>query len=338
MTALKQFERLEAPALWRAPDAAQRREVYVNFGDTMLVIRDKHETVLAHWSLAATRRINPGQRPALFAPGKGDAETLEFEDDTMIDAIERVRKAIERRRPRPGRLRLYVGLLVTVLVLAVGIFWLPGALISHLTRVVPFETRHQIGRDLLVEISRLSGLPCTSAAGKPALRRLEARLLTEARGTIVVLKDGIAQSARLPGGLILVNKRHLEDHENPDILAGYVLLERVHTEITDPLRALLEQVGGFEAFRLLTTGKVAGPALASYAETILTAESDLPETARLLAAFAEARLPASPLAYDLDPTGETTLALIEADPYRNLPYPPVLPDATWVALQGICGG
>ena len=37
----------------------------------------------------------------------------------------------------------------------------------------------------------------------------------------------------------------------------------------------------------------------------------------------------------LDASGETTLALIEADPFTTTPKP-VLGDGDWVALQGIC--
>ena len=46
----------------------------------------------------------------------------------------------------------------------------------------------------------------------------------------------------------------------------------------------------------------------------------------------------SPYAYSRDPSGETALPLIEADPYRDRPPErPVLDDTDWVALQGICG-
>ena len=56
----------------------------------------------------------------------------------------------------------------------------------------------------------------------------------------------------------------------------------------------------------------------------------------LLAAFAAARVPSSPYAYSVDPTGETTLGLIEADPFRTTEPRAVLSDREWVALQEIC--
>ena len=106
----------------------------------------------------------------------------------------------------------------------------------------------------------------------------------------------------------------------------------------DPLRRLLRAVGPIETFRLLTTGDIAPAALAAYAETVLTVHGDRPADPVLLARFAAAGVPSTPFAYEEDVTGETTLALIEADPLRGKAEAPLLSDAEWVSLQGICGG
>ena len=63
----------------------------------------------------------------------------------------------------------------------------------------------------------------------------------------------------------------------------------------------------------------------------------MPQDPDLLARFSRAGFASSPLAYEIDISGETTLGLIEADPYLNKPYQPLLSDADWVSLQGICG-
>ena len=57
----------------------------------------------------------------------------------------------------------------------------------------------------------------------------------------------------------------------------------------------------------------------------------------LLEAFSAQGVKSTPYAYALDASGETTLELIEADPFVTSPRP-VLSDGDWVALQGICGG
>jgi hypothetical protein len=57
----------------------------------------------------------------------------------------------------------------------------------------------------------------------------------------------------------------------------------------------------------------------------------------MLAVFEQAGVPSSPYAYALDITGESVLPLIEGDPVRTPRSAPILSDADWVRLQGICG-
>ena len=126
-TALSKYQRLEAAGLWRADAEAQRIDVIVSVGEATLTMTDMRERVQAHWSIAAIARANPGQTPAIYHPDGDPGETLELpENETdMIVAIETLRNAIARQRPRPGRLRLY-GVMASVLaVLLMGLFWLP---------------------------------------------------------------------------------------------------------------------------------------------------------------------------------------------------------------------
>ncbi|MDZ4134258.1 MAG: hypothetical protein U1D06_01510, partial [Paracoccaceae bacterium] len=147
MTALKKYQKLESPGLWRDTPQAQRREVVVNFGDASLVLSDpRNEAALSHWSLPAVERLNPGGLPALYAPGPDAVETLELNDPDMIAALETVRGALAHARPRPGRLRGVILAVGSSLILGLGVFWLPGALIKHTASVVPPSMRAQIGR------------------------------------------------------------------------------------------------------------------------------------------------------------------------------------------------
>jgi hypothetical protein len=337
MTALRKYEKLEATALWREALATQRREVYVSFGESSLMIRNQADDPLSHWSLAAVERLNPGQRPAIYAPNAEAAETLEIEDATMIEAIEKVRAAIARRRPRPGRLRWLIVASIVLAIAALGVLWLPGALERQTLKVVPFEKRREIGFDLLDHIARLSGRPCSTPSADRALGRLERRLLGTG-GAIRILPAGVTKSGMLPGRLVVLNHVLVEDFEGPEVAAGYVVLELAKAGVDDPLARLLRSVGPVETFRLLTTGNIGDAALAAYAEIVLTVPSPRPADAVLLPQFAAAGVPTSPVAYEEDMTGETTLTLIEADPFRSQPAPSILGDSDWVSLQGICGG
>jgi hypothetical protein len=338
MTALSQYERLESQGLWRDSPDAQRREVIVSFGDATLVISDKNDRAIAHWSLPAISRVNPGERPAVFSPDIEGAETLELEDDVMIGAIEKVRTVIARRRPQPGRLRLAtLGLSVST-VAALAIFWLPNALIQHTVSVVPTAKRVEIGQTLLAEIRHLTGAPCAAPLGQKSLQKLKSRLLGARRGDLVVLASGARKAAHLPGGIILLNRELIENYEEPDVAAGFVLAEAARAAIEDPLDRLLRASGLGTSFTLLTTGEVSSDTLVAYAQTLMTGEPDPITNDVLLAAFTAAGVRSSPYAYALDRTGETTLPLIEADPFKDSDPRQIMTDGEWVSLLGICGG
>ncbi len=338
MTALKKYSRLECPGIWRPDPEAQRQDVIVSFGDASLVIADRNDRALSHWSLAAVVRINRGERPALYTPSAEGSETLEIDDEAMIEAIETVRSAILRSRPREGRLRLVLLSLSLVLLLAAATLWLPGALTRHTLSVVPEATRTEIGTQLFTAIGRVSGSPCRSRRGDVALARLHARLLPPGKGGLLVLPEGIHSTVSLPGGLMLLDRALVEDHESPDVVAGHILAETERQARTDPLESVLETAGIVPTLRLLTTGHLQDETLRSYAET-LTARipPSIPDNA-LLERFAAANVASTPYAYAIDVTGETVLGLIEADPMRaGGKRKPVLEDGDWVALQGICG-
>ncbi len=336
MTALKKYQRIEATGLWRPSPDEQRREVVVSIGEATLTISDFNDRALTHWSLAALERQNPGSYPAIFNPDGDPDETLELAETetTMLDAIDRLQRAIDRARPHPGRLRwLSVGGVV-VAVLALLLFWLPGALQSHVVSVVPQVKRQEIGETILHRIERVSGRACSSEDAQESLDRLARR--TGVR-QIIILPAGVQDSLSLPGGTVVLNKSLVEDFEDPAVAAGYVIAERARMEQTDPLDDLLDRTGASSAFRLLTTGGLTPDIIDRYTEQVVSDPRPSLLDDHLLAVFAQAALPSTPYAYARDITGETVLGLVEADPMAGRTLEQVLPDRDWVRLQNICG-
>ncbi|MGR3572209.1 hypothetical protein [Brevirhabdus sp.] len=340
MTALTEYERLESPGIWRSSPEAQRRDVTVSVGNATLVLSDQADRALAHWSLPAVERINPGKMPALFSPDPQADETLEIDEPMMIAAIEKVRTVIRKRRPRQGRLRT-VGFAVSVTaMLAFGFLVLPGVVLEHTANVVPLVKRQEIGRSLLGRISALTGGECRTTTGAQALSRLAARLSSgEARETprtLMVMRGSVPGALHLPGGLILLDRSLVEDYDDPEVAAGYVLREMLKSERRDPLVEMLRSTGLVTTLRLLTTGQVSDDTLQAYAQELLTQPSAPVPDFPLLAAFGKAGVASTPFAYALDVTGETTLPLIEADPMQDKSAKPLLGDSDWVRLQDIC--
>lgn len=337
MTALSKYDRLEAIGLWRPDPEGQRREVIVSIGNATLVITDMNDQAIAHWSLAAVARANPGSRPAIYYPDGDAGETLELpvDETEMVSAIESLRTAIARRRPRPGRVRGLGVVLSLASVAAVLIFWLPGTMRDNTLRVVPQIKRDALGMALMERLERVTGPTCKDPAGLRALRRLGVRLETPKLAVV----PGLGRPAlHVPGGVIVLDRSVFEDWDEPDVAAGYILAELALQVEYDALSELLYFVGPWENFRLLTTGEVSGEALDAYAEHLIINPRHEPDNANLLALFEASSIRTTPYARARDVTGETVLDLIESDPMQGRATEPLIADSTWLRLQGICGG
>ena len=338
MTALVKYDRLESLGLWRDTGHARGRDVVVGFCEASLVLSDpKSDLALTHWSLPAVQRLNPGAMPALYAPGADADETLEIDDPSMIAALDTVHRALVRRQARPGRLRALMLTAAMLGTLAVGVVWLPDALMQHTASMLPAVSRAEIGRAALAELTRLTGPPCDARLGTKAAATLAERLFAPAPATILVLGDGLEGALALPGGVIVLGRGVVETPKDPATAAGYALAAAVEADLADPMIPLLQHAGTTATFRLLTTGHMPAAALQGYAETLLRRRPEL-ASEPLIERFRSAGVSTTPYAYHIDPSGESVLALIEADPYRSTTAKPVLTEAEWTRLQSICAG
>lgn len=337
MTALKQYKRLEALGLWRERAEDQRREVVVSLGETSLVMSSASGAPLGHWSLPAVERANPGRSPAIYTPAPDSDETLEITDADMVKAIERIRAAVARTRPKPGRLRLGLTLGSTVVLGALAVFWLPDALTRQTVSLLPEAARVEIGEQLVAQMTTLAGRPCAGRGGQLALSRLSMRLFgPEAPPRLVIFPDAVPATLSLPGTIIAASADLAEDFETPDVLAGYLLAEAVRSDVEDPVYTFLSEAGLRATFRLLTTGEVAEDAIHAHAVRLLSRDAQSVPNQALLARFEAAEVSSQPYAFARDVSGESVLGLIEADPMRAGAGPVVMSDADWVSLQEIC--
>ncbi|WP_134678807.1 hypothetical protein [Paracoccus ravus] len=336
MTALNQYQRLEATGRWRETVAAKARDVIVSFGDATLVLSDPGSDLpLAHWSLPAVMRLNPGEQPARYAPGADDGEMVEIEDDLMISAIEKVHHVIESNRPRRTRVRHWVLLLALLGAAVAGLFWLPSALLRHAVDIAPPAQRAEIGQMVLAEIEKTTGSGCSRPSGDMVRRRLAQRLIGP-EADIVVLPGTLEAARRLPGPVTVIGQNTIAGPDSPEIAAGHVLAAQAATLDADPLLEALRFAGTRATFELLTKGSLQPAALAGYGEYLLSRPAARPDDEILLGYFARAEISSEPYARALDPTGEAVLGLIEADPFRTQTPKPVLSVREWQALREIC--
>lgn len=336
MTALNQYQRLEAAGSWRETAHVEPRDVIVSFGDATLVLTDpRSETPLAHWSLPAVMRLNPGRSPARYAPGPDDHEWLEVEDDLMISAIEKIHHVIEANRPPRRRLRGGMVAICLALFAVAAAVWGPPALLRHAADIAPPAQRVEIGRMVMAEIAKTAGPFCSRPAGDMMRHKLAARLIGP-DADIMVLPARPGGAISLPGPITVIGEGLLDDPSTPEILAGHILTAQAAASAADPLLEALRHAGVRATLQLLTNGQLPPDALAGYGDKLLNAPKPRPEDEALLGYFARAGVSSEPYARALDPTGEAVLGLIEADPFRTAEPRPVLSERDWRALQEIC--
>lgn len=340
MTALRKYQRLECGGLWRETPLDQRREVLVRFGEATLVLSDpKSGAAISHWSLPAIERINKGQEPPVFAPGPEASESLELTDPDMIAALGTVRQAVQAATARPGRLRGVILAGTAAAIVLAAVIWLPGALIRHTASVVPPAQRADIGQRALDDLVRVTGATCNNQLGLQALAALSERVFGPVDTPILyVLPEGVEQPLHLPGDVIILPRRLIEQANGPEAVAGAALVEHLRMKARDPIVPLLEYAGLRASFELLTTASLPDSAFVGYGEALLRATPAAMPDASVLAAFEAAQIPATPYAVAIDPEGKMTAGLASGDPYKGLSPSPLIPDDSWVALQGICGG
>ncbi len=333
MTVLAKYQRLEAEAVWRASAEAQRKDVIVSIGEATITISAANGTALAHWSLPAIERLNPGEEPALYAPGPQSPERLELAEPEMLAAVDSVLKAIQSGTRNTGRMRRLVSLAAGLAIMVAAALWLPNAIVRYTASLVPDVARASIGTDLLAELDRVAGAPCNAPAGLQALEQLDTRLFGDTPRDLVILRSALKETTHLPGGTILIAHTLVEDYETPDVLAGYILAEDLRRSQTDPLARLLGRAGLRSALTLLLQGRVPEKGLKRMAEGVV-ADSPVPVAdGDLINRMTAVKVPSEPYAYARDFSGESTETLIAANSANTVP---ILDDGNWIALQRIC--
>lgn len=340
MTALDRYQRLEGTGLWRPVAGTQRRDVAVRLGKSSLIIADARSgTVLSHWALSTVRRINPGRKPAAYQPGpdtEPDGESLQTEDDLLIEAIETIRQALSPP-PRTRQLRLAASALAAVLIVA-GVAWLPQVLVARTAQIVPQAMRAQIGREALDDLARPGGpvRVCAEASGRQALSGLRNRVLGP--NWRVVVLDGLDgfEAGHLPGQMAVLSRALVERLDSPEALAGWMLAEEQAAAARDPMLDALRHAGIRATLSLLSTAALPDRALNGYAGARLTRAPAWPEIAPLAARLAELGISPLPYADSLPPAAARQAAILGAAEAEA--GPPLLSDGEWLTLQAVCQG
>lgn len=293
------------------------------------------DSPLAHWSLAAVERINPGTLPALYRAAEDASDRLEVSEPEVVDAIDRILRAVGRGGPRSGRLRNALILVGLAIIGIFGVIWAPSAIRSQANAILPDAARTSLGRDVFDRVRRITGAPCPDPLGQQALDKLAATYAPGAR--VYVVPSGVETSATLPGDIILLGRSTVEDHETAFVVAGYLLEAELASSLRDPMLDLLESASLMETGRLMTTGRLADRALEAHAKSRVQSGRTPPDDTALVDRFATLNLPLQPYVHAREMDDDVSAGLLAAAREPVGPMSSPLQDDDWVALQGICG-
>lgn len=332
MTALEKFDRLESLGFWKETQTSQKKEVVVSFGKASLVMSDGKDTPITHWALHALEIIETTDEHTIYSTDKNGFETVEISDPTMNRAIVKIRKILRKPRSGRGRIRMLSTAVIALCFSLLAVFWLPTALADYTTSVVSDAKAREIGAKLMPFITQYTGHPCRSDAATPVIQKMEDRLINHNGGKLFIADLGARYSTRLPGHIILANRALVENYPGPEVLAGFILMEKALQERDPVLHALFMEAGPIATLSFLVTGNFNDDILGDFAKNQMTRALVFPNTNVLLVHFKETKISSAPFAQAIG-----NLSLADQDPVKGQ-YQPILSDPQWLELQSICEG
>lgn len=339
MTALTQYQRLEATGIWRKSAEAQRLDVIISIGESSLVITDINEKPLAHWSLAALAVIQSKDGNKLYHPDGDPGETLELgsNENEMAKAIEKLMKAVDRRRPKPGRLRIFSLASILIVILGLSIFWLPAALRDYTQKIIPEVREQEMGKAVFNEFISFVGAPCSRELGIIALDKFSSNLGLVEYSFYIVPSETI-EAIHLPGKIIVISKALVEDFDDPDVVAGHILAQIQREAKSNALDELMKQMNNIEIIQFLLGKSPDASTLRGFSKDwIIKKQVDI-DLEILMNEFNKRAISALPYSYAIDVTGQNTQIMINSEKISQKVRKPSLDDSAWLALQTICGG
>ena len=324
---------VESRALLTIPGKHVEKPVVAKLGKTTLILLEPDGSPIAHWTLTAVRRINPGSLPAKFAPFGDGKEFVTVDDEFMVQVLDDVQTALRSVPVNPKRSRRWKTLLAAAAALAVVVS-APEILIRQATALAQKSHRAEIGEMLLAEHVKNSGPPCRSRYGASALERLEKRLFGKNENRLRIVPGGSVEIAALPGDIVVARISLLQDRLGPEVFGGYILREQSRAQATDPLYEYFSIAGVIEAFKFLVFREIDADLVRSSTSDYMERTPDPVDIEDLVSSFERAGISVRSFVQAATESGEEAVDLSRIGPAP--PARAVLDDAAWLHLQNIC--
>ena len=338
MTALDQYQRLEAIGIWRRSQTDPGQEVIVTFGDATLTIGAMDsvgETPLAHWSLAAVRAVAQFDEETVYSPGQNSEETLSIADADMRAALSKI---LLTKKPAPDmpakNSRLWTVLILLGIAIA-GYLMLPNLLASVTQMVISPERARLLTSQMIPMIEERTGPACHTDTAQAALNKIAEALHPGGETSIMVMDLGDVPIISLPGSKILINQAIVEQATSPDTIVSWSAVGIASEPNSPAITGLFGEGGVSDALKFLMTGRLETPTLNRAVNRMLIGAPDVDQPILRNAAqmTANARVSLKKMENIVISEGwQVNISDLEPNQIT-----PVLDDQAWEALRRICG-
>jgi len=338
MTALDQFDRLEATAIWRRSQSDADREVLVTFGNatlTLSALDQEGDRPVAHWSLGAVRRRSVDDGAVIFSPDDQASETLTVEDPLLIDALDKVLRDRIKGTQIRGR-RSKIKWLAGLLAVGVAVYLLaPSIAVNVATRLISPERAELLAGEMIGLIEGRTGPECKSGAAKATLETITSKISPNQAFAVHVLDLGDNLTVPLPGH-VLLDRELLERTETPEELAGWIGYAIVDSEKSVATRNLFSGSSMRDIIRFLSDGTVTPDAKNRAVNALMLADTQFDKEAvpTVTSILGDAKITTSEWSEGLAREGINATIGAQNDER----YEPLVGDAGWLAVKKVCSG
>lgn len=350
MTALDQYQRLEAVALWRSSPDEDPREVVVSFGNATLTLMSMEEEPWGHWSLAALEELGSDEHGLVLTPDPDCQETLSLDDRDMISAIRAVRGDAQREIVERRRIKLLAPTLLFLVVLIGAVLLARQPIATFLMQRVDDVTWERVAIALATDrmqaddarFCRVNGSAgLRTSRGHPLLLRIHGRLDPGATAIRPVLArfDG-PPVLSLPGALVLLNANAVDLSDQPEQIAGLLALAQARYDLKLDRQVVTQTLGLIGTVRLAASEVLPRARHDDVLEALISAGLRDPQAdSAALRLLTAAQLPSLPVSLLLNEYGapRARIETLQAgDSIGPAVYTPALDDADWLRLKAAC--
>ena len=259
MTALDEFDRLEAVAMLKRSADDPGQEVVVTLGEatlTMNQLSNKGDHPISHWSLAAVDLLEERPSETTYRLDAEAQERLIVQDTTFRNALGKIIRDRQMAPAPPKSKRGLVAVLSCLALVALAVLLLPGLIRQTATAMISPERAAILAAEMHPMIEARAGPACETVEARAVLDALSERLNPSGETRLAVHDLGDVNVISLPGDTVLLNAAALEEAPESGAIAAWAALGIAGVVESPAVSGLFGEGGLIDGIRFLSSGEL----------------------------------------------------------------------------------